>query len=291
MIRIQKIDERIVFKNYVQALPNTAFNVIVAGETYPDSAYYIKRDESDIKYIDLLYEGGMFVLEYVKTGTGYIESGNKKFTVRAGDFYLLNTASPHIYYADKNDPFGKHFINFSGPLAYGLIRSLRITEGVRIYHKDISAEFAEIESLLTRTDICRAEAFDRIAVIITGIILNLKPEATSAPADRFAAGIRQYINENCTRNIDLDSICARFYISKSFLISLFKREYNITPHQYIIDCRIEKAKKLLENESDSISVVAARLGFDSAKYFYSVFKRITRQTPGEYREKILKEKQ
>lgn len=54
--------------------------------------------------------------------------------------------------------------------------------------------------------------------------------------------------------------------------------------QYLNECRIEKAKTLLENKNLSLEQVAEEAGFSNANYLIRVFKKITGQTIGEYRK-------
>lgn len=282
--------EKIVYTCYEKAASDVVFIVSTAGETYPDPYYYMERDEAQLSFNEIFYNTGIYVLEYVKSGKGYIESEGKRYEVKAGDFYLLTPTAPHCYYSDKEDPFHKVFINIEGPLVAGLANGLRINNPVHIMHRDISADIEYIHNILVREDISDSDRLDAVAVRVCSILLQLKPQPkNSSSRNELAWGIRQYINENISGNITLESICEYFYISKSNLISMFQREFGYTPHKYIMDKRIEAAKKLLKNESLTVAEVAKRVGFEGEKYFYSAFKNITKETPGQYRRKAQRE--
>jgi len=278
--------ERIIHTYYEKVSSDAVFTISTAGETYPDPYYYMARDEAQMSINENYYNTGIYVLEYVKSGKGYIESEGKIYEVKAGDFYLLTPTAPHCYYSDKEDPFQKLFVNIEGPLVAGLANGLRLNNPVHIMHRDISADMEYMHSMLSRDDISESEKLDAVAVRVCSILLLLKPKPKkSSSRNELAWGIRQYINENISGNITLETICEYFYISKSNLISMFQKEFGCTPHKYIMDKRIEAAKRMLQNESLTVAEVARRAGFEGEKYFYSAFKNITMETPGQYRRK------
>lgn len=85
-------------------------------------------------------------------------------------------------------------------------------------------------------------------------------------------------NSNLTNTMLAKNAC----ISEVYLRQLFKKRFNITPKQYIINIRIEKAKELLTNPFKTVSSVAEECGFSSVYHFCREFKLKTGMTPGEY---------
>ncbi len=282
--------ENIIFKDFRKATAETIFRVVTAGETFPDSNYYYERDRERIAFNEYYYNTGVYVLEYVKNGKGYIECEGKKYEVGAGDFYFLVPSAPHKYYSDKTDPFDKMFINIDGSLAGALVKGIRIDSPVSVMHCNIFDKMMYIHFTLGRTDITNEEKYDIVAARVCEILLKLKPRPKKAQShNELAASIKQYINFNINSKMDLENLCKLFYISKSNLISVFTKEYGVTPHKYIIEKKIDEAKRLLKNESLTVAEVGARVGFEGEKYFYSAFKKVALMTPGQYRRSIARE--
>lgn len=71
-------------------------------------------------------------------------------------------------------------------------------------------------------------------------------------------------------------------ISEVYFRRLFKEVYNVSPHQYLLDIRIKRAKQLLAENIYSITSVSNQCGFSSVYHFCRVFKQTTGQTPTEY---------
>lgn len=73
-------------------------------------------------------------------------------------------------------------------------------------------------------------------------------------------------------------------MSKYYSLRLFKQSMGVTPHQYLIQQRMEKAKQLLKQEKVSIVEVAAQCGFSNQSHFARVFNKNTDLTPRAYRK-------
>ena len=91
-----------------------------------------------------------------------------------------------------------------------------------------------------------------------------------------------FIDEHYAENIDLNNIAGEAFFSKYHFIRLFSDVYKKTPHQYLSQTRIDKAKQLLAEGMPATQVCYA-VGFESASSFTGLFKRITGQTPSAYR--------
>ena len=90
-----------------------------------------------------------------------------------------------------------------------------------------------------------------------------------------------FIDDHFAENIDLNNIADEAYFSKFHFIRLFKNIYNKTPHQYLTQVRIEKAKLLLATEI-SVSDVCFSVGFASMGSFSSLFKRVVGISPSHF---------
>ena len=102
-------------------------------------------------------------------------------------------------------------------------------------------------------------------------------------------GIKNFIESNYDKKVNLDLISCMRYTSKFHLLRLYKKYYGITPHQYLIEVRIRKAKELLL-QGKSVSDTCYLVGFESLSSFTGLFKKKTSFTPTEFRKKAILEK-
>lgn len=90
-----------------------------------------------------------------------------------------------------------------------------------------------------------------------------------------------FIDENFGSNIDLNKIADEACFSKFHFVRLFRSIYGRTPHQYLTDVRIDKAKEHLA-DGQTVAFACYNVGFDSISSFTGLFKRRTGLTPRQY---------
>lgn len=97
------------------------------------------------------------------------------------------------------------------------------------------------------------------------------------------AYVIKYIDENI-QNPELSNTCLarQIGISEVYLRKLFLAHYNITPKQYILDIRIQKAKQMLINTPFTVTAISEECGFSSLYHFCRAFKKKTGMAPTEY---------
>jgi AraC family transcriptional regulator len=84
----------------------------------------------------------------------------------------------------------------------------------------------------------------------------------------------------------LGELAATVGLSPYHFTRLFKQSIGHTPHQYVIACRIERAKHLLAHTELSIAEIAYRVGFASQSHFTTHFRKLIATTPKAYRGKL-----
>ncbi|MEX0646822.1 MAG: helix-turn-helix domain-containing protein [Balneolaceae bacterium] len=100
---------------------------------------------------------------------------------------------------------------------------------------------------------------------------------------------QSYIEQNYHNQISVEQIADQTHMSKRNFIRRFKKATQNTPLEYLQRVKVEAAKKALERNSESISALMYDVGYNDAKTFRNVFKRITGLTPQDYRGKYSRE--
>ena len=93
----------------------------------------------------------------------------------------------------------------------------------------------------------------------------------------------EYIHTHLDRDLSLVEIADVINISPTYFASLFKRAIGTSPHQYVIQQRVEKAKEMLSKTDLAIAEITLQVGFSSQSHLTQQFKRITGMTPKQVR--------
>lgn len=95
--------------------------------------------------------------------------------------------------------------------------------------------------------------------------------------------IEQYIRCNYHTNLSLQKAAQAMNYSETHFCRLFKQCFKVNFSAYLADCRVARARELLETTMDTVKEVGAACGYTDTSYFIRVFKRLTGMTPAEYR--------
>jgi AraC-like DNA-binding protein len=99
---------------------------------------------------------------------------------------------------------------------------------------------------------------------------------------------KEFIDDSFSEPINLDEIARKANFSRFHFLRLFQKVYNTTPHRYLTDKRIEKAKQLLKSDSINVTEICFEVGFESLGSFSTLFNKNTGFSPTAYREEILR---
>lgn len=97
---------------------------------------------------------------------------------------------------------------------------------------------------------------------------------------------RRYINNHFNKDLNLDLLSNLRYTSKFHLLRLFKQYYGQTPRQYLIEKRIEQAKKLLL-EGKSMTDTCFEIGYESPSAFSTLFKSRVGLSPTAFQKRAI----
>ena len=133
-------------------------------------------------------------------------------------------------------------------------------------------------------DVC--QAYMEILIIRlmrnTNLAVQTPPQVISGNSQ--CAAVRRYIDLHFKEPLTLEQLSEEAHINKYYLSHAFKREYGVSPINYMISRRIDESKYLLAETDLSMSQIAHALGFSSLSYFSQVFRKSQQISPMEFRQ-------
>jgi len=98
--------------------------------------------------------------------------------------------------------------------------------------------------------------------------------------------VLEYIEGNLSRDIHLDELAETAGLSAFHFAKLFKQSTGASPHQYVLQRRLERAKELLREPSMPLSEISLETGFADQSHFTNVFRRFVGATPSRFRSSL-----
>ena len=98
---------------------------------------------------------------------------------------------------------------------------------------------------------------------------------------------KDFIAQHSSESISSGRVAKELHLSRSYFCNLFKKNTGLTFTEYLSRARIEHVKKLLLNQKMRVSEIAFQTGFQSLTHFNRVFRKVTGQSPTDYRQRLL----
>ena len=162
----------------------------------------------------------------------------------------------------------------------------------------ILAELADLAAA-RRSDVALDEAGLLMAarfVQVAGGVSGRKPAINPARDRRRAVEAALWLEQHAHQAIDLDTVSRQAGLSPFHFLRLFARALGVTPHQYLVRCRLRHAARLLADPARSITDIAFDVGFADLSNFVRTFRRAAGVSPRTFRKaakgerKILQER-
>lgn len=276
---------------------------------------YYHTEFSDLK----VHTHDFIEIAYVCDGKGFHLYNGITYPVSKGELYIINSQTAHCFYpTDRansehlvvyNLAFLPQFIsdiNISLPLLTELTdimlyKSLYAEE--IIYTPDLRLQGAmrtEIEQLYDKIYLeFTTEGINYIQILklsLCELLLKIhryykmKTTPASTPENRYLHQLIpdciEYLKMHYSQKITISELSGIFFLSKSYLSSLFKQATGSGIVEYLQHIRIEKACELLLDSSLSITEISNQVGYSDYRFFNKSFKKITGKTANDYRKNL-----
>lgn len=265
-------ESEIFFHNATNLSKKIFFNITCCGNYACDLHYKVQRNT---------YHS--YLLLYVIKGYGYLNQDNKITTLKENSISLINCNIPHEY--GTHSGWKIYWAHFNGELAhqwYNLI--IKKNKGYKELDNSINCyKFMKelIDNHKYNNGANEALTNKLLVNILSELLIEENINQTQAPFETIVG----YINNNLNKKISIDELANRACMSKFHFIRTFKKEFGYSPHEFIINSRINAAKFYLLSSDKSLKEIVYLCGFNTESAFSNSFKKEVHLSPAKYRQK------
>ncbi|MBN1671941.1 MAG: helix-turn-helix domain-containing protein [Kiritimatiellae bacterium] len=220
--------------------------------------------------------------ELVLAGEGHVEVNGFSCRVRAGDVYILQKGSDHLYCPERRNPYRKIFFVVDGLLMEQIFSAYGLTSVYHVPPCGVQPLFEAMHSLHKQRG---AQVHRRAALIFHQIVAQfherLIGEGMGYPPDVLL--MKQYLDEHVEAVVRLRDLCRLVGKSEAHIIRTFKRTVGKTPYEYLLARRLALAELMLTDTPLSVKAIAERLAFTDEYYFSNFFRQRSGRSPRAYR--------
>ncbi|MES2376085.1 MAG: AraC family transcriptional regulator [Bacteroidota bacterium] len=277
--------------------PNWGVNVLNVGHNiHPVNKKYPDADHPNPYFFDwskgrILDE---YQLVYIASGSGIFEAEQVgAVIVEPGTVFMLFPGIWHRYKPSLEKGWEEYWVGFSGQYAEYLMQQDCFNPDTPLIHLGFNAEFFNVFIRLIDTLKFEGVAFSQMATCLTIQLLGLVyasallKEKSHNRKEHIINNVRYKIHESWSKSLTMEDLAAQHNVSYGWFRKAFKEITGISPGQYQLNLKIEKACQMLVESNFSVSEIAYLNGFESDYYFSRVFRKKINASPTKYREQHL----
>lgn len=260
--------------------------VILEKHVTPQAAEYPEREH--LTHVLFLYEGWPSRVDYRLDGQHY------ESQIRSGHIWIIPRGVP--VYSYFHGPHGGVLLSIMPPQferhVTPLMHGGKIELNPKFNFRDAQLEYLLRGLLAVAEDGPQGDALVGDLLVNAACIrmakhhaiskLNHAPQRGGLPMSRLKK-VFDFIEANLDKEIRLTSLASAANMSLYYFATLFRQSTGLSPHQYVLIRRIERAKQLLRSTKLSVLEVGLNLGFEHQNNFARAFRRVTGTTPTHFR--------
>lgn len=249
----------------------------------------VNQASYDVNWHSVMHYHDFTEIIFILNGEGHMQTNFGTQPVQKNSLVIINPFIEHTEHSSIENPMKYVVIGFKGP---EIIFPNQMRENDLIIFNDDSFAFRSLFSQIIKESAKHQQYTNQIIEhLVNAVIFSIINEANTdldnqhknllSPSVTLA---KNYIDNNYSKKITLETLESRSHISKYHLSHLFKEELGISPINYLQDLRFKHALNLLETTNHSIIQIAEMVGFYSSNYFSNKFKERYHVSPLQYRK-------
>lgn len=262
------------------------FNAIAPGDSYPRPGH--PRD-----YAFSMNQGRLlseYQALYITRGEGEFESepsGLKR--VAAGSVILLFPDVWHRYRPILHVGWDEYWISYNGTYVDQLVRQGFISPRTPVLKTGL--DYLLLHAYLTLLDRLRSEpvGFHQLLAasameILAAALGAARGQGTGGQMHKLVCQAKSLMEMQTEAIPSMESMAASLGLSTTHFYRVFREHTGLSPYQYHLQVRIERAKQMLHGTTLSVKEIASALAFESPFHFSNLFKRKTGMSPSQWRK-------
>lgn len=228
------------------------------------------------------------LIHFILSGKGMLEIDGQTFQLGAGDAFLIPSGKISYYAADPHDPWCYTWISFLGihsqMYAYQLIGSS--PQPYILHGLDTEKYRCLIAGILALEGTATSRYFKGNSILLQvlgELFQDVSFDERNWGKSSVADEAKFYLDVNYSENLRLKDVAHNFGVHPNYLTRVFHERFGVTPKQYLLDLKLQKARQLLCTTDLPVSVIAGSMGFEDAMAFSKLFKKSCGCSPSDYR--------
>ena len=214
----------------------------------------------------------MYILHLVVKGQAEFSG----FSVQEGQAFLISKERLHSIVT--NADYEHYWIGFDGEMFAGTFQALKLENDAHgVFFVE---DYCFAKTLFSSTyEMLKNESSENPESLVLSTLLSILPLLNSVKRSKtpskinYAEKVSMYIKNNYMYPLKMSDIAKEIFLTEKYMYRLFLERYHISPKQFLIKMRMEKAYELLQKSDLSVADVASAVGYDAIAVFSRIFAK------------------
>ncbi len=238
-----------------------------------------------------------YLIHFITDGKGIFQSGDNKFSLHAGEGFIIRPNQQAFFQADEADPWSYLWIGFDGTRCGEYLSAIGLDEGQFTFRSPDGETLREIVQEMLKYNTAGIENDFQLQGLLcrffSCLARSLSIPLSSVPKnDRENFYVRravEFVHYNYANHITVSDMAKYVSLNRSYLFTLFQRVLKISPQEFLTTFRLTRAKEQLRLTNATVAAIAQSVGYRDPLVFSKAFKQMTGMTPVQYRKQHLEE--
>ena len=230
-----------------------------------------------------------YVVHIILNGCGTLQIGVQEIKLSREEAFVICPGQEAVYEADGEEPWEYMWIGFHGYVAKKIVRFMGFTDECPVIRvRDIELLKAEVEKMLEARELTFVNMLKRSSALyaMLSMMIDEHPDGRKIENPSNIAYVNKAVEimmQSYAKKIKISDIATTIGISRNYLTDLFKHEFDMSPQNFLMSFRMEKAAQELVETDESVQTIGINVGYPDPLAFSKAFKQKYGMSPSAYR--------
>jgi AraC-like DNA-binding protein len=234
-----------------------------------------------------------YLIHFVLKGSGVFYVNGKSYKIKENQGFLICPNIVTYYEADNEEPWVYTWVGFKGIKAENYLKLANLDQENPVF-ECAEVDFVKkcFEDMRKATELRYGREL-RLQGLLIMFLSELIEEVgknviiNSNYKELYIKKSMLFVETNYSSKLSISEMAKSVGLNKNYFSTFFRENMGVTPQQYIIEYRINKACELMSNQGLTIGDISRSVGYDDTLGFSKIFKKEKGMSPKKYRENIL----
>ena len=230
-----------------------------------------------------------YLMHYCLSGRGIYQAQGIRYEIGPGEGFLILPGERSSYQADLEDPWSHVWVGFTGSKSTDYLKYCGLDREHRTYQCAQSQQLEACVETMLRFD--TAGAGNHLLLLgelysFLGLVAQSAKNTVRRSRDTGSEYVElaaEYIRNHFQEDLTVAKLAQYVGLNRSYLTTVFQNTIHMSPQQYLMRFRMERAAQMLQQGKLAIGEVARSCGYPDPLTFSKAFKRTLGVTPSQYR--------